>query len=45
MKLYEKPMVEICELFEKDIITGSLDVYDDTGIWDEGWSSNGGGNA
>lgn len=45
MKIYEEPICRIYELFDDDIVTASsLAVYDDTGEWNSGWSTNAGGN-
>ena len=44
MKIYEEPILKIYEFFENDIVTNSLDGYDDMGEWNEGWSTNAGGN-
>ena len=41
MKIYEELRLSIYELLENDIVTSSLDGCDDTGEWNEGWSTGG----
>ena len=44
MRNYEKPILTLYELFEEDIVTASLNDCDDQGQWNQGWSTNAGGN-
>ena len=44
MRIYEEPIVDICELLDDDVVTASMFAdCDDIGQWGEGWSTNNAG--